>query len=331
MSKSNGLDISVKVKSYTPMKDYKSSNLTLEFTGKDVYPKLINTLSRTASYLLPSYAFPTQLINITQNTCVAYDNQYLQLRLSNMPIYNIDLDIFHLHDKYWKNVNYADLNREKHPSEKDIRIYINAVNNTKEIKYVTTNDIEVYVDGNLTNNMYDKKSPILIIKLRPEDSFKCDMSAALGLGESHAIWRSAVNAFAPYEDDKYSLTLKSNGQDNEFVILVKSCKHVLKRLEDIKKVIQEQVDKQIIKNVENINLVIDGEDHTMGEILNYEFQSHSNLISGFSKPDLLIKSISFKIAAEDSSKMIKSIFESIDKLIEKYSFILKLVEKLEKK
>jgi len=328
MSKNNSWDISVKVKSYTPRKDHKSSGLNLEFTGKDAYFKLINTISRVASTYLPSYAFPPQLINITENTTVAFDNQYMQLRLSNLPLYNLDLDIYHLHDKYWKNVNYADINRDIHPSEKDIRFYVNVKNNTKELSYVTTNDLEIYIDSNLTKTMYDKNNPILLIKLRPGDSFKCDMKAVLGLGESHTIWRSAVNAYAPYEDDKYMLTLKSNGQETEYVILVKSCKHILKRLEDIKKIIEDKVDKQEIKNVEHLQLIIDGEEHTMGEIINYEFQNHSNLISGFSKPDLLIKSISFKISAKEPSKMIKSIYESLDTLTDKYNYILKLVEKL---
>lgn len=328
MSKSNGLDISVKVKSYTPQKDYKSSELCIEFTGKDVYFKLINTLSRVASTHLPSYAFPPQLINITENTCVAYDNQYMQLRLSTLPIYNIDLDLYHLHDKYWKNVNYADLNREKHPLEKDIKIYINSTNNTNDILNVTTNDVEIYIDNELTKKIYDTKYPILIIKLRPGDSFKCNMTAALGLGESNTIWRSAVNAYAPYEDEVFTLCLKSNGQESEYVILNKTCKHILKRLEDIKKVIEEKVVSQEIKNIENLILIIDGEDHTMGEIINYELQSHSNLLSGFSKPDLLIKSISFKLFAKEPSKMIASIYESIDNLTNKYNHILKLVEKL---
>jgi len=328
MSKNSGLDISVKVKSYSPFKDYKSSELCVEFTGKDVYFKLINTLSRVASTYLPTYAFPPQLINITQNTCAAYDNQYMQLRFSNLPLYNIDLDIFHLHDKYWKNVNYADLSREKHPSEKDIKIYINAINNTNEILNITTNDIEVYIENEITKKVYDNKYPILLIKLRPGDSFKCNMSAVLGLGESNTIWRSAVNAYAPYEDDIYTLCLKSNGQESEYVILNKACKHILKRLEDIKKVIEEKVASQEVKNMESLILIIDGEDHTMGEIINYELQSHPNLLSGFSKPDLLIKSISFKLFAKNPKIMISSIYESIDKLIEKYTYILKLVEKL---
>jgi hypothetical protein len=46
------------------------------------------------------------------------------------------------------------------------------------------------------------------------------------------------------------------------------------------------------------------------------------------KPDLLIKSVTFKLEANDSSKMIKSILECIDILIEKYKYILKLTDNL---
>jgi len=327
----SSFDISVSVKSYTPIKDYKSSKLHVDFKGKDVYPKLINSISRVASTHLPSYAYAKQLITIDENTCVAYDNQYMQLRLSNLPLFNLNLDLYHLHDKYWKNINYADQNREKHELEQDIKFYVNATNNTTEMKYVTTNDAQIYIDGKLTTNMYDKKYPILLIKLRPGDKFKCSMSAVLGVGESDAIWRTAVNAYAPYEDNIYSLYICGNGQETEFSILTKSCKHIIKRLEDIKKVIQDKVGNEEIKNTENVILILDGEDHTMGEIINYELQNHQNLISGVSKPDLLIRSVTFKISAKEPSKMIKSILETIDILTDKYKYILKQVEKLEKK
>jgi DNA-directed RNA polymerase subunit L len=324
---SKNLDIKLTVKEYIPRKTFVSSKLSLDFEGKDVYPKLINTISRVAGNGLPSYAFPPQLINIEQNTTAAFDNQYMQLRLSNLPIYDVSIDSFHLHDKYWKNVNYADLNRDKNPLEKDIKIYLNHHNNSNQIQHVTTNDVKVYIDGEEVQ-MYDKNYPILIIKLRPNDSFKFNMKAVLGLGELHAIWRSAVNSYAPYNDKTYELHLHSNGQESEFVILVKSCKHILKRLDDIKAQIEKMVREREIKNDSKLALILDGEDHTMGEILNYEFQSHPNLTSGVCKPDLLIKSVTFKLEALDSSKIIKSILECIDTLINKYKHILKLAEGL---
>ena len=324
---SKNFDIKLKVVSSVQRKGTKSSSLKVEFTGKDVYPKLINTISRVASNGVPTYAFPPQLINIEQNTCVAYDNQYMQLRFSNLPLYNVSNDLHYLHDKFWKHTNYADTHRETHPSEKDIKMYLNVHNNSNEIQYITTNDAKIYVDGEETK-MYDKDTPILLIKLRPNDSFKCNMTAALGVGELNAIWRASVNSYAPYENDVYSLSLHSNGQESEKVLLEKSVKHILKRLEDIKKQIEKMVNEREIKNDEELTLILDGEDHTMGEVLNYEFQSHDNLCSGVCKPDLLIKSISFKLDAVKSGKMIKSIMESIDTLHDKYSYILSLVSKM---
>jgi DNA-directed RNA polymerase subunit L len=323
-------DIKLSVKSYTPRKTFISSKLHLEFEGKDVYPKLINSISRVASNGLPSYGFPPQLINIEQNTTSAFDNQYMQLRLSNLPIYDVSLDLYHLHDKYWKNINYGDMNREKHPLEKDIKIYLNYHNNSDQIKQVTTNDVKVYIDGEEVQ-MYDKNYPILIVKLRPNDSFKFNMKATIGIGELNAIWRTAVNSYAPYEDNKYNLYLHSNGQESEYIILIKSCKHIIKRLEDIKIQIEKMTNQREIKNESKLSLILDGEDHTIGELINYEFQSHPNLISGMCKPDLLIKSVTFKLEAVEPSKMIKSIQESIDNLINKYKYILKLSEGLKQK
>ena len=326
MSKS--FDIKLSVKSYIPRKTFVSSSLKIQFTGKDIYPKLINTISRVSSNGLPSYAFPPQLINIEQNTCAAYDNQYLQLRLSNLPIYDVPIDMFHLHDKYWKNVNYADLTREKSSLEKDIKIYLNAHNNSDQIQQVTTNDIKMYIDGEETQ-MYDKQYPILIVKLRPNDSFKMNMSAALGIGELHTIWRASVNSCAPYENENdCELMISSNGQETEFVLLNKSCKHIIKRLEDIKSQIEKMANERTIKNDSKLSLILDGEDHTMGEIINYELQSHPNLTCGMCKPDLLIKSVTFKLEAIEPSKMIKSVIECIDILIEKYKYILKLCSDL---
>lgn len=327
---SSKFDIKLRVKKYIPRKTFVSSKLELEFEGKDVYPKLINTISRVAANGLPTYAFPSQLIKIEQNTTSAFDNQYMQLRLSNLPIYDVPLDLFHLHDKYWKNVNYADLNRDKNPLEKDISLYLNVHNNSNQIKNITTNDVKVYIDGEEVQ-MYDKDYPILIIKLRSNDSFKFNMKAVLGIGELHTIWRTAVNSYAPYNDKTYELNLHSNGQESEFIILIKSCNHIIKRLDDIKSQIVKMDINRGDKNNSKLSLILDGEDHTMGEIINYEFQSHPNLLSGVCKPDFLIKSVTFKLESLDPSKTIKSILECISTLINKYEYILKLAEKLPQK
>ena len=115
----------------------------------------------------------------------------------------------------------------------------------------------------------------------------------------------------------------------EIVILNKSIKHIIKRLEDIKKEINSKTDKH--KETEDFQLILDGEDHTMGEIINYELQNHPTLHCGMSKPDLLIKSIVFKIVAKEPSKLFKSINETLDDLTEKYKYMLKIAESLKQK
>jgi DNA-directed RNA polymerase subunit L len=326
------LDINLKLISHTKRSEWKSSSLEVEFTGKDLNFKIINTLSRVCSNNIPTYAFPTQTIKIEENTSAAFDTQYLQLRLSQLPIYDLELDLDFLEDSYLSSIVYEDINRQKHPLEKDIKIYINEQNNTNQISYVSTNNIRYYIDGEQLQP-YDKTYPILITKLRPNDSFKCTMTAAIGTGEVHTIWRAASNSYALYNEDetKYNLTINSRGQLTEYDILIKASKHILKRLDRIQNYFNLKVREGLIENDSTLLFIIDGEDHTMGEVINYELQSHPNLSCGVSKPDLLIKSITFKIIAENPAKMVDSINECFDSLKQKYLMILEGSERLVKK
>jgi len=321
-------DINTKVKKYEERKDFNSSSLCVEFTGKDLNYKMINTIARAASNGIPSYAFHPQLINIEENTCPAFDNQYLQLRLSQLPIYELPLDLIYLNDKFWKSYSYNDLHREKHPKEQEVKAYVNYHNNSNEIKYVTTNDLKLYVDG-VQHNTYNKEYPILLIKLRPNDTFKCSMTACIGIGEAHTIFKASINSFATYSETNFEVNLQSNGQESEFIILIKSCKHIVKRLEDIKLQLENKVKNRELKNDKTILLTIDNEDHTIGELLNYELQNNSNLYSAISKPNHLIKSILFKIESLKPEKILDDIFATIDLLIQKYKYITEIVEKLE--
>ena len=149
-------DINLKVLKYEPKKDFNSSSLCVEFTGKDVNHKVVNTIGRVASNGVPSYAFHPQLIQIEENTCAAFDNQYLQLRLSNLPIYDLPLDLSYLNEKFWKSYPYNDSHRDRHPKEQEVKAYINYHNNSNEIKFVTTNDLKLYVDGTLSQSGLQK-------------------------------------------------------------------------------------------------------------------------------------------------------------------------------
>lgn len=318
-----------------------SSKLTLEFSGQDNANVIVNTLRRVLLDNIPNYAFPTDLIKISDNTSI-FNNDYMKLRLSNLAVLNTNLDIYYLDPVYWKDIDYSDPKRPKHPSEKQIEIAINSYNDTNFIKNVTSNDLHYYEDG-VEIQKYNRDAPFLIIQLRPAQTFKCTMRAALGVGERDNIWASAGNAY--YDDlttddikgtqidnpnKKILFTVESQGQYDEYILLIKACNFIVKKLDDIKNDLNKKFSSNEITESQEIIIVLDGEDHTMGQLLNYFFQNHPDIIfSGVGKPDHLVNSIRFKIASSNNVKTpIKPIFEQINLLKEIYLLIEKSLIKI---
>lgn len=182
--KSNGLD---------------SGWVKLQLSGNDLNVKICNALRRVVRTNIPTYAFPVGLIKIDHNTSVAFNNDYMRGRISQLPISGIKSELFSLHEKYWKNVNYADPNRLKHDDELHIEANLKVHNNTNEIMDVTTNDLRVFVDAKKVQ-MYNTKYPILIIQLKPDESISFSARGALGVGENNTIWDGARNSYYYYED-----------------------------------------------------------------------------------------------------------------------------------
>lgn len=327
------MDISIKEVSYNKKEGLKSSKLVLVLAGKDLNVKMVNALRRISTNNIPIYAFPQELIKIETNTCVAFNNDEMRLRLAQLPIYNIDPDIFMLPNKYWKNINYADQHREKHPNEKSVELYVNSHNNSDKIQSITTNDIRYYIDGEQTNP-YDKEYPILLIKLRPNDTFKCYMKGTLGTGDKNTIWCASSNSYYDISDKgDFRFTIQSCGQFDEFNLLSKTCQFVIKKMEMIKLEIERRVASKEIPIESTIYFNMEDEDHTIGELINYEFQSHKDIIfSGVSKPDHLVKTILLKISANKGIPTpIEAMNDCLDNISNKFKYIDKLLSEMKKK
>jgi DNA-directed RNA polymerase subunit L len=325
-------DIKVEEKYYNKKKAHKSSELCIKFSGKDCNIKILSALRRVCGISIPNHAFHPSMITIEENTCVALNNDYMKLRLSQLPVFNIESKLSYLHKKYWKGVNYADVNREKHPDEKNIKIYINSHNNSNEIKDITSKDIKVYIDDSQVE-MYDPTAPILIVKLRPNDTFKCMMICSLGIGEGDTIYSSCSNAWATYDEDikdsgdrifkSGELILKSRGQQKEKDILKLACDYLIKKYEDFKIDLENKIKSKQITDNFNLTLILDEEDFTFGELLNFEMQDDKNIVfSGLSKPDHQIKSITFKILS-DKKKPTEILKDTCDIIIGKIKTVKK--------
>lgn len=321
-----------------------SSKLILEFSGRDNANVIVNTLRRVLYDNIPNYAFPSDLIKITENTSI-FNNDFMKLRLSNLPVLNTDLDIFYLEPNYWMNVDYSDPKRPKHNLEKQIELVINYINNTDNIVNVTTNDIHYYEDG-IEVIKYNKNAPLLLIQLKPLQSFRCSMRAVIGVGERDNIFAAVANAFyddlttddikggfIKNPDNKIIFNVESQGQYDEYVLLIKACKYIVKKLDIIKQELNIKFTSKDFTETSELIIVLDGEDHTMGQLLNYYFQNHKDIIfSGVAKPDHLVNSIRFKIASADNIKSpIKPIFEQMNLLKETFMHIEQLLLKLSNK
>lgn len=314
------------------VKGTKASSLTVLFSGKDINIKMINALRRVMFSNLPTYAFPKELINIEANTTAAFNNDYMRLRLAFVPILNMDTKLCYLPDKYWNGVNYSDTTREKHPNEQSIEMYINVHNNSGSITNVTTDDLTVYLDGQQIYP-YDNDAPILLIKLRPNDTFKCHMRGVIGTSETDARWRLVRNVWYVETDDKvpkFKMTIEGSNQVDEYIVLTKACGYLIKKLEIIKHELTTKMREKELGGQNPIKLKLDGEDHTIGEIINYELQSHSDvLFSGVTKTDHLIKAITLTIKTTKSEPL-DAVLLCIDELIKKYNHLGKMIDDMAK-
>jgi DNA-directed RNA polymerase subunit L len=245
-------------------------------------------------------------------------------RLTNIPVLNVDPGFVMLHEKYWKNVDYLDVNRLKHEKERLVEVFIDAKNpaiienDKKSILHVTTNDIKTYVDGKLTD-LYSKEYPFLIISLKPKEAFKCSMKAVLGTGQTHTCWDACSNFCYDQEtiENKTIVKFQSGTQFNEFVLVERALEYLTVRTGLLKDEVHRlYLEKN--KDTERFQIIIENEDHTMGEIINYEIQSHPNILkSSVSKPNYLINNILLDVVAFEKDKLLNSILESFDNLIVK--------------
>jgi hypothetical protein len=339
--KDNNLDIKIKEEESYKSNGIDSHYLKLLFEGNDLNIKIINMLRRACTNHVPVYAYPVELINIIENTSIAFNNDMMKLDLSLLPIFNVDPELYELDEEYWYNVNYADTERKKHHNEKNIEFYLAYHNNSSDIVRVTTNDAQVTVDGKQVE-MYNTKYPILLIELKANQTFKCHMKGVLGIAERRddgALWKSCKRAF--YTEDKekktYEFTVFGNEQFSEYELLIRACQFLIYKLYKIKKMISDKAKKGEIAPERTIKFVLENEDHTIGEPINYELQDHNDIVfSGFAKADHLIKTGVITASCSNTKESpIKPFLESIDILsdkVHKIGFLLeKLVNKSDKK
>ena len=307
------------------------SSLLINFKGKDVNTDLVNTLRRCMLNNIPMYAFPSECIQIEKNTSV-FNNDQMKIRLTQLPVFNTHLDLSYLENQYFLNVNYSDADRPKHPLEKNIELYLSASNDTDDVKYFTTNDIVYYEDNNKVENKYNQEHPILLIKLRPGELFKCKMKAVLGTGETNAIWSGAgMSHHNIISDNEFNLYVESQGQFDEYELLWKAARFMQYKMKDLKTLILSKYTTE--KPSKIVEIILDDESHTTGNLLIRFLQDRSDVsFAGLGKRNELVKQIVIRVEYKTiSENPIKPIMASMDEVVRVMEYVEKQVYDIGKK
>lgn len=329
------MDFEIKELKYETDK-YDSTELVLDIQGKDVHYSIINSLRKVCIDQIPIYGLERGKIKILRNSSV-YDCTEMEVRLSQLPIKRIPNNVIFLPSKYYKNVNFADNKLEKHPDDNtNIEYYLNIKNNGPEkIRYVTTDDLRITLDNEIIENkkMYNGKEPITLIELRVGEEFECSMKGVLAVGELNSIFNSSNTFYDEIkENEHYKLIIESNGQLDEYELLIRGINIIIEKLKIIKENIVNLQYDMIISENNSINLVIKNEDHTCGGPLNYILQGMKEVkFSGVYSPNLMEKNIAITCVIDKEYKIIDIFSKAIDNTIELYNSIEKKVKKISKK
>jgi DNA-directed RNA polymerase subunit L len=323
-------DINVSLYDYRPFDHLKRGRLRLLCDGEDCNSQFINAIGRIAVKRLPSYAFAKELIKIEKikketgyHDSIPFNHDMMRDRIKNTPIIGIDPGFAFLHERYWKDVDYLSPDRDIHEQEKRLEAYIDAKNTAEEgnddaIMHVTTNDMKIFIDDELVK-IYSEEYPFLIISLKPKEAFKCSMKAVLGVGIVDTCWDACSNYWFDQEtvEGKTILCLESASRFDEFTLVSRSLEYFRVRT----KMLKDEIHRMYLLEKERTNtfyITIVDEDHTMGEVIAYELQSHSDIaVASNSKHDHLVRTIELKIVAFDKDKLLDAVTESMDTLLSK--------------
>lgn len=316
--------------------EYDSSKLTLDLSGKDAHYSIINSLRKVCLDQIPIYAIDRGKIKILRNNSV-YDNTDMEVRLSQLPIKRINSNVIYLPMKYYKNVNFSDPKLERHPDDNfDIEFYLYAKNNgIDKIRYVNTDDLRISVNNEIiqNKNMYGGKEPITLIELRTGEEFECSMKGVLAVGEHNSIFNSSLSYYEELkENEHYIFSIESNGQLDEYELLIRGINIIIEKLKIMKENIVN-LQYEIIETENNsIRLQITNEDFTCAGPVNYVLQGMKEvLFSGAYTPNLLEKNIAITSEIDKKYKIIDIFSKAIDITVEFYKSIEKKVKKISNK
>lgn len=305
------------------------SKLRFNISGSDINFVVMNTIKRTIQSNIPIYAFKN--IDIIKNNTI-YNNNYIKLRLQNLPVWGIKNEM----DKIMNtpdNITESDIDQENIMDDIDLTVetdintsslenltlYVNYHNKTDSIYCLTTENVQFYYKQSQIKSPYI--SPVQIIKLQPGQEIKMSAQTDLGIEDTSAIFAAtSVCHYIENSENNFDFILESKGQITEKRICIVAIKFIM---ETLQKFLSKVPDNDHLEG----EIIIDNEDHTLGNILSYYIQLHDYVqFCGYNTPHILNKQIvivyklkkgKIKDVINDSVTAGISIFKNIYDQIEK--------------
>ena len=309
-----------------------NSRLEFNITGANLNYIPINTLRRTILSDIPIYAY--NIFKFEKNTSV-FNNNYIKLRLMNIPIWhiennitffepskndnnektndeNIDNDIKSV-DDYIDHEDYLVEDTVNTNNIKQLTMYINFKNKTTDIVTATTDNAKFYYNEKLIDSPY--KTPIPLVDLQPDQEIVFSTISKLGIEEENAIYSAvSICCYKQINDNEFIFTLESRGQITEERIISVACNNIIKRMNSFLKLLQETIIDDKLEGTININ----NEGHTLGNLISHGLQHHNDIsFAGYK----LVHPLAKKLEIIYKMKKLKKIVNIIEDVINYYTEI----------
>jgi DNA-directed RNA polymerase subunit L len=310
-----------------------NSILELNIKGKNINYIIINTIRRTILSEIPIYAFSD--FNFTVNESI-FNNNYMKLRLRNMPVWGIPNKI----DKFEQNMQQINNVLENEdlingPIDDDIDLenksnvntsslnqltmYVDYKNTENTIITVTTNEAKFYHSNKNIQNPYPIAIPL--IKLQPDQSIIFSAITMLGTEKENSIYSAtSVCYYNEINENEFKFILESRGQLTEKRIVNVALINIVSSLENLIKMIPLEQNNHIGE------IIINGENNTIGNLLSYGLQNHKNVkFAGYNVPHLLDNKVVIHYELINLKIKLKDVFNDvIVYLIEIFKRLIKL-------
>jgi DNA-directed RNA polymerase subunit L len=334
------IDIEVKV-----MPSKHVDELRINLRGLAVDYSIVNGIRRAVLLYVPGYGFNRSQIEVDRRSKHMYNNDMIYNQIETLPIFDIpnefdlcDPDLYISNEVMRKMFStflpekITDNNDEEVQEDAiadsrkklfKIELDISYKNNTDDYHFLGSHDAVLKVNGKIVNS-YKIRENIALLVLKPGEELHMRAEANLGIGQMHSSYEVTTMAYhEEISDTEYEIWYETLGQLDKFTIFSKAVIILIKKLENIKKFVSSNYDE--VGADQEVNIILRGEDHTIGNIIGTALQKSPHTIkAGYKVPHPMIRliEISYLTKPDSTVKPIKLFSITIDYLLNLFNELL---------